>query len=218
MAYDINQKPDETLEKYYRRLAKTADQRLVRLEQLNAAADAEISRKLKKGEKRSEAQYYKTAELWAYRRAQIDIRKWNKYVEPNKFRFNTKPPKDQENLLAKINDIKTFLSMPTSTKSGITEVYQKRVDKFNKKYGTNFTWPQLAKYYEKGIDKKWLDKFGSKTALKVIGVLQANADKLKKRIAETDIKNIDVPDDDDVLREQTEKALKSSGLHIKELL
>lgn len=197
--YVLDQKPGETLERYYRRLAKTADQRLVRLE------------------KASDQEYYKTATQWAYARAVKDIKKWIKPgTTPDKFRFNTAPPKGQEDLLSKINDIKTFLASPTSTKKGITEVYKKRAETVNKKYGTDFTWQQLAKYYTSGQAELWDAKFGSKTALRTIAQLQKNKKKLIEDIEKADQKDIRV--DSAVLQKTVEKALADNNLNIKDLL
>lgn len=197
--YILDQKPGESLEKYYRRLAKTADQRLVRLERA------------------SDQDYFKTAKQWAYARAVKDIKKWIKPgAAPEKMRFNTAPPKDTEDLLAKINDIKTFLSSPTSTKKGITEVYKKRADTINKRYGTKFTWQQLAKYYSSGQAEIWDAKFGSKTALRTIAQLQKNKKKLIADINKADAKDIRV--DSSVLQKTVEKALADNQLNIEDLL
>lgn len=199
-SYDIEQKPGEDLMHYYRRLAKTADQRLVRLE------------------KAAEQEYYKPATQWAYAKAQKDIRKWQKKgEEPKVLRFNTKPP-EGENLLAKINDIKSFLSSPTSTKKGITDVYKKRADTVNKKYGTSFTWQQLAKYYESGQAAAWDAKFGSKTALRTIGQIQKSKKQLLKDIRSADAKDIRVKADNKVLQKTVNKALADNDLNIKDLL
>ena len=159
--YDIEQRPGETLERYYRRLAKTADQRLVRLESYE------------------HDKYYKPATQWAYARAQHDIRKWTGQGPGAKhLRFNTAPPDTQEKLISKINDIKSFLSSPTSTKKGITDVYKKRADTVNKKYGTSFTWQQLAKFYDSGQAELWDQYFGSKTAFKTIAEIQKKGKKV----------------------------------------
>lgn len=199
--YDIEQKPGESLERYYRRLAKTADQRLVRLESY------------------SNDQYYKTAKEWAYSRAVKDIKKWLKpgAPEPEKLRFNTAPPQKTEDLVAKINDIKTFISSPTSTKKGITEVYKKRADTFNRKYGTKFTWQQLAKYYTSGQAELWEEKFGSKTALRTIGQIQKKGKKIISEIAKADAKDIRVEADNKVLTRTVNKALKDNELNIEDL-
>ena len=197
-SYDVGQKPGETLEHYYRRLAKTADQRLVRLERYG------------------EEDFFHTAKQWAYARAVQDIKKWREPGEKvNMFRFNTKPPKDTEDLLAKINDIKTFLEAPTSTKKGITDVYKKRADTINKNYGTKFTWQSLAKFYTSGEAELWEAKFGSKTALKTIGIIQNKKDKIIRNIKNATRKDIRV--DDGVLELTVNKALADNSLNIKEL-
>lgn len=199
-SYDVGQKPGETLEKYYRRLAKTADQRLVRLE------------------KYSGDEYYKVASRWAYARAVQDIKKWqSKGDKFDQFRFNTKPPKDPEDLLAKINDIKTFLESPTSTKKGITDVYKKRAATVNKRYGTSFTWQQLAKYYTSGQAELWEAKFGSKTALRTIGQIQKHAKRLMKSILNADNKDIRVVDNE-LLQKTVDKALSDNDLKLEDLV
>lgn len=88
--YDYSKTPEQN----YRRLAKVADQRLVRLE--SYAHD--------KG--------YKEVKNFAYNRALSDINNWTKGGK----RFNTRPPKNQHQMIAKINNILTFLNSPTSTK------------------------------------------------------------------------------------------------------
>ena len=201
-SYNLEQKPDETLVQYYRRLAKTADQRMVRLE------------------KASEEKYFKVATEWAYAKATRDILKW---IPPGdnkstKLRFNTKPP-EGEDLIAKINDIKSFLSSPTSSKQGIINVYKKRADTVNKKYGTNFTWKQLAKYYDSGQADLWDAKFGSKTALMTIASLQKNKKKLVKAIKEADRKDIRINSkDSSMIKKTVEMALKDNKLNIEDLL
>lgn len=197
--YDVNQKPGETLEKYYRRLAKTADQRLVRLESYE------------------HDKYFKTATKWAYAKAQRDIQKWqNKGPGSEQLRFNTAPPKKKEDLIAKINDIKSFLESPTSTKQGIINVYKKRADTINRKYGTQFTWQSLAKYYESGQAEAWDAKFGSKTALKTIAQLQKQDKKVKDAIKKAEQKDIRV--DNSVLQKTVDMALADNNLKMKDLL
>lgn len=201
-SYNLEQKPDETLVQYYRRLAKTADQRMVRLK------------------KASEQPYFKVATEWAYAKATRDILKW---IPPGdnkstKLRFNTKPP-EGEDLIAKINDIKSFLSSPTSSKQGIINVYKKRADTVNKKYGTNFTWKQLAKYYDSGQAELWDAKFGSKTALLTIAAMQKNKKKIKEAIQKADKKDIRISSKDNSMIQKTvNMALKENNLKIEDLL
>lgn len=144
-------KQGESLEAAWKRLAKQADQRLVRLEAY--AHDENFNSVLR----------------YAYARAMRDIQSFG-----GKKRFNARKPTNPQELRARINDILTFLNSPTSTKQGIIAVYQKRANSINKKYGTNFTWQQLADYFQSGKADKMNSKYGSDTALFLIATEQAN--------------------------------------------
>ena len=167
--YDVDQRPGESMEQWYRRLARTADDRLRALKAYQ------------------HQQYYKPAIQWAYSVAQHDIKKWSgQHAE----RFNTKPPENPERLLAKISDIQKFLVSPTSTKRGITESYQKRADTINARYGTTLTWRQMANLYESNLWKVLDRLFGSKTAMKIIARLQKAGKREANRMLE-EVKNAD---------------------------
>lgn len=154
--YNVEMKPGETLEHYYRRLAKVADQRLVRLEELE------------------KVEGYEGAADWAYNKAAYNIAtKWGT-PHPNNPRFNTSPPANANQLKAKINDIKDFLQAPTSTKSGINEVYKKRAEEFNSNHGTNIKWQDWADYLDR-YGKNLYDKYGSKVMNRVIKTVQSMA-------------------------------------------
>lgn len=199
-SYNIDQKPGESLEKYYHRLAKAADQRLVRLESYE------------------HDKYFKPATQWAYSRAQHDIQKWTGKGPGSKhLRFNTAAPKGEEKLISKINDIKSFLSSPTSTKKGIMDVYKQRADTINKKYGTKFTWQSLAKFYDSGQAELWDSKFGSKTALRTIGVIQRKSEEMLRRIREAEEKD-QKEDNKDMIEAMVKKALADNELNIEDLL
>ena len=157
------QMPDDIqeLEKVYHRLAKSADQRLVRLE------------------KAAEEENYGHATEWAYARAMRDIKSWS---GDEAKRFNTAPPKTKAQLLAKIEDIKTFLESPTSTKKGIKETLQKRADTLNKKYGTNFSWDDVGTFFESKLHDKIDFNMSSSTKLKAIGRIMENGDDIQKEL------------------------------------
>jgi hypothetical protein len=153
---NINMRVDETLEQYYRRIAKQADQRLVRLEKLAAQGG-----------------YYKGVKEWAYARASYDItQKWG--GNPENPRFNTKPPVNTNELKAKINDIQDFLQMKTSTKAGIKEAYKKKADSFNENFGTNVSWEDWADYLDR-FGVSLYDKYGSAVMNRVIKTVQSMA-------------------------------------------
>lgn len=197
--YDVDQRPNESMEAWYRRLARTADDRLRALEAYQ------------------HDQYYKPAIQWAYSVAQNDIRKWS---GQHANRFNTKPPEDPEKMLAKISDIQKFLVSPTSTKRGITESYQKRADTINSKYGTNFSWKQLANLYESDLWKVLDKMFGSKTAMKVIGTLQTmgkrQVNKIRSAINNAELQNEKVSGKT-LIEKATIKALENNDIDIEDL-
>jgi hypothetical protein len=178
----------------YRRLAKRADQRLVRLEAY------------------SHDEGFKTAKQWAYARAQKDIAHWG-----GGKRFNTAPPKSKAQLKAKISDIKQFLESETSTKKGIINVYKRKADTINKRYGTHFTWENLATYYKSGLAEKMNNSFGSKTALKVIGTMQKNDKDVIKAIKEHSEKNLQLSDNK-IINTKINDFLGENGLDISKLL
>ena len=192
--YDTSQQQHETLTAWYKRLQQTADKRLERAEKL------------------SEQQYFKPAMKWAYAKAQQDIKRFN---GAGSVRFGRSIPKTEAGIRSKINAIRKYLDSPSSTKSGIKTIYQKRADTFNKKYGTKFTWESLAKYFESGEAQKWENKFGSKTALKTIAQIQKNEKDIMKKIEEEDKRDIRV--DDKMLNRTVNEALSDENLDIKSL-
>lgn len=132
------------LEYVYRSFAKRADQRLVRLEKM-PGADAK-------------AGAYATA-----------ARAVEHYTGPTeKPRFNRGIPKEDALLRMKIRDIKQFLSMPTSTTGGVRSIANKRTKTMNTKYGVNLTNKQWAQIWESGLGDKLMNKYGSKTAFKML--------------------------------------------------
>ena len=171
-----------SLEAEYRKLAKRADQRLVRLE---AAA-------AKPG--------YESVTQYAYKKAMRDIRAWS---GENASRFNTKPPKNTNQLKAKIADIKRFLASASSTigatkeTRGIKQIYQERANTINEKYDTNFKWQDLAKLFESGLWEKLKssDTYSSDADFQTIAHIKANFKEVKKAIREDNEVNIDTLDD-----------------------
>lgn len=158
----IQQKAGETDIEYYTRLAKMADQRLVRLEKLS-------------GEKG-----FENVLKYAYAAAIDDIARYG--GAGKKPRYNIKPPEDPNTFHEKIKDMQRFLSAPTSSKGGIIETYQARAESINKTYGTDFTWQDLADFFQSGDADRIFEAYASQTALRAIGVIQYTKDQLEGRI------------------------------------
>lgn len=158
-AFDYDIREGESPEAYYKRLAKAADQRLVRLEKLA-------------GEKG-----YKNVKSYSYARAMSDIQIYN----PKGTRFNAKISKDPRILKEQTMSVLQFLKAPTSTKMGIDTAFRSRVETMNKKWGTNFTWQEMATFFQKGQADKIFGLFSgnSEPGMKAIATI---------RKAETSIK------------------------------
>ena len=208
------------LVKEYRKLAKRADQRLVRIEQYQ-----------KLGGK------YLNIKEFAYKRAMVDIRKWS---GEGATRFNTKPPANTTSLKAKISDIKEFLQAPTSTikptkdnavydpegkviiGGGIELTFQNRADSLNAKYKNYydkpFTWENISDLFESTLWKKLDAKPGdSHTNVKAIGIIKKNEKKILDDFAKHKPTHIDVGEDDMVLQTQVNKILRYYKKDIRKL-
>lgn len=145
------------LDKIYRKVAKVADQRLVRLEQLSKQKD------------------FKQVKQWAYKNAIQDALEWGANV--NKPRFNIKPPSKKYSIQAKINDMLNFIEKPTSTRAGIVEVYESKARTLNEKYkeyGLNLNWSDVGTFFESQLYKKLSKKYSSGTVIKAIATIKQN--------------------------------------------
>jgi len=200
-AVKINDNP-EYVQAYveYRQKAKKADQRLVRLEAL------------------SHEQHFEGVLEFAYKGAIRDIKSWG-----GDRRFKTAPPVKLTELRAKIADIDKFIRPGnTSTKSGIVKIYKKRADTINKRYakeyGVEFTWEDIANYYEDKKSQRESIKLASKTEIRALAVLKRmSIDKEINEIQDTKEKIQRVTGKDKILSKEVEKLTKQ-GLDYNKLM
>lgn len=192
------------LVKKYRKLAKRADQRLVRLEGLS----------YEKG--------YEYVRDWAYAMAMRDIKIW---AGPDAKRFNTKPPETAAKLERKIADIENFLASKTSTKKGITEVYEQRAKSINERFNTDFNWRDFANAIESGVYEKLKQDYGYNTALTVVAKMQRDKKQLEAAVKEANTKNIKISqtdsmsklDYDMIIKQTISNELEKQGVSILDL-
>ena len=207
-AVKINSNPDY-VQAYveYRQKAKKADQRLVRLEAL------------------AHEQHFSGVLEFAYKGAIRDVHSWG-----GDRRFNTAPPTKLTQLQAKIADIDKFLDKPTSRKSGIVSAYKRRADTFNegrirngefiggfgKEFGVDFTWEEIAIYYEREKVRKQDVKLASKTEVRAIAMIK-KLDELETGLQDEDkfITNLQANEEElkklkrkKVLTEEEERKMK----------
>lgn len=187
--YDMtvrDQMPFESDIDYYKALARQANARLTRIE--NAASDPRYSNMSK----------------YAYRNAQYDIHKITGSDANTRFDYNIPETKAGEinktELHRRLNAVQKFLESPSSTKTGLKAVYEKRAQTINQKYGyytgadgkrhkrgdwKNLTWEDMAKYYESDIAQQEDKTFGSKTELRALGAIKRvsnDPDKIRKAL------------------------------------
>ncbi len=167
----IEPRPGESDIDYYYRLAKMADERMRKLEVLAGARPGKAG-----------TPGYENVLKYAYSDAIRDIESYG--GAGKKMRFNVKPPENPRTFKEKIMDMRRFLSAPTSSKAGIEQTYNARVKTINEKYGTNYTWNDLADFFASGDADKLFKEYGSKTVMKAIGVIQYTAEQIKEKLDE----------------------------------
>lgn len=189
------------LNKIYRRVAKVADQRLVRLEQLSRQKD------------------FKQVKQWAYKNAIQDALEWGANV--NKPRFNIKPPSKRYAVKAKINDMLNFIEKPTSTRAGIVEVYESKAKTLNEKYkeyGLNLNWSDVGTFFESTLYKKLSKKYSSGTVIKAIATMKQNEAQLIKDFDDHKASHIKTEDNDMIINDAIKRMTSYYKNDVKKLL
>lgn len=195
-AEKINKNPDY-IDAFvdYKIKAKKADQRLVRLDAL------------------SHDEHFHGIKEFSYKRAIRDIKSWG-----GDERFNTAPPVTVTELRAKISDIESFLSKPTSKKSSIVLIYKKRANTINDKYasefGVKFTWQDIANYYESEIATRNDSNYASKTMARALAVLKGITRKDLEKIEDVN-ERIQRVSDDKVVNKVVKELLDSGYTYEK---
>lgn len=176
------------LTEQYKKLAKQANMRLLRLEKRAGSNPALLD--------------------WAYAHAQEDIRKWR---GSGKQRYPSTVKQDApiSQLQARIADVEKFLEMETSTISGVKRVNEKRVDTINNKYGTDFTSSDFQQFARSGMLDKMKAQYGSKTMWKAIGQIRKNMDTLVKQMKQHKAREIIVDEGDPILQATVDEILSS---------
>ncbi len=201
MARKRNTTLNDAMLKEYITLAKRADQRMVRLERLS-----------------KKDFIYEGAKAYAYKRAQSDLSRWagRNRVDINKpLRFNVKVSSQKE-LEMKLKDVKRFLESPTSTPKGIKAKYNKTVKTIKERYDVDMTPEQLANYFESGIAKKFDEKYGSKTALKSLGIIQKSKAQTTQELKKS-METIETGGDD-VIKQKATKMFRYYTKDVKKVL
>lgn len=184
---------DAGLIKEYKRLAVNANARLKRIEN-----------------DYSKRPGYENISKWAYKSARKDIEAFGMplYDEQTRFSLATKGLSDKQ-LMARINAVNRFMESPTSTIRGINSIFNNQVKVINEKYGTDFTWDELASYFEQqGSEKLEASYAYNPTIFQVAGTIKDAV--TPEEIEEAIEKNKKIPDKEVAL--EIVKMLKQNGI------
>lgn len=101
-------------------------------------------------------------------------------------------------VVGRLNAMRRFLRSETSTIRGVQATYKKSAKAFNKKYGTDFSPSDLAKFFNKdtGLYEKIKNStdYGSETIMLAIAEIMANREEKLKEIEELSERHQQVPD------------------------
>lgn len=163
----LQRKAGQSEVEWYRQMVGAANKRLERLE------------------KYAKEDNYKAALNYAYEGAVFDVRDMNPNAKNVRFTLKLKKTQtgdvDLRDLHSKINAVQSFLEAKTSTKTGITSMYEKRAKTVNEKLGTDYTWNDLGQYFEKKkYTKSGKRTMGSDTMLKAAYIIKESGDDPKK--------------------------------------
>ncbi len=159
-----------------RKLAKRADQRMVRLEQAEGQRG------------------YEHITSFSYSKAEAEIERFSGTLkEGQKPRWNRATPKTKQEVQAKIAAIQRFLGSETSTKTGVRQGYQHRAETLKAKYGVNVPWQDLGNFFESPAYQKLVGIIpGSKTVAKTLGTLQRNKKAIEDAIEKGKVQNLNI--------------------------
>ena len=152
---------------------------------------------------------------YAYRRAVHDLQGATRFpsakkLEDMNYNYVTK----------KLQDLRQFLKAESSTKRGIQAIYKRNAAAFNKKYGTNYSTSELAKFFDKNIGlyekiKKDHPEYGSETVMKSIAQIEKNHFEILKRLDEENKYHINV--DEVKVQEVTNQIIAEYGDEVRNL-
>ena len=182
----------------YRKLAKRANQRLVRLERYKAEGMKEAT---------SYAYSYAQSSIQGFRGEQFT--RWSESGKGYTY----------SDLNMMLSDIQSFLNKPTSTKTGFMSINDRRTQKLNETLGTEFSSTEFQKFMETGgLFDKLIAQFGYREAFKAGSVIMQDITDRQKNLSKRQImeslkqvtlSDVDVVDKD--MKAKIRKLMRARG-------
>lgn len=212
----------QKLQKEARKLAKRANQRMVRLERLSESADVYSEVKdfsYSVAQRNIRALYAKTGDRLRFTenpKLETEISDGTRYLEGDAlYRANVQA------LQQKIKAMESFLESKTSTKTGVDIVLDKRTNTINTaekfggldKLGLSYTKDELKRFFDNKKQEKLQKAVGSHSMFIVSALIRKNKIGSSKRELERFLKNnINLKD------EALKKAADQEGKTVKQML
>lgn len=138
--------------------------------------------RLREIEKRAKTDGLEPLTQFAYKRAVHDLKGATRFASKEKIEnlnYNA--------IVKRMNDLRRFLKSESSTVRGAKSIYSRNAAAFNRKYKTNFSRSELAKFFDKntGLYEKIKTEhsdWGSDTIMKAIATIRNNKDKVLEKI------------------------------------
>ena len=123
-------------------------------------------------------------------------------------------------VVGKLNAMRRFLKSETSTIRGVQATYKRSANAFNKKYGTDFSPSDLAKFFNKdtGLYEKIKNStdYGSETIMLAIAEIKANRE---EKLSELNaLKDAHIEVDDKLVQHAINDILNQYGDEVGELV
>ena len=210
----------KALQKEARKLAKRANQRMVRIERLSESADVYSEVKdfsYAVAQRNIRALYAKTGDRLRFTESpklETEISDGTRYLEGDAlYRANVL------SLQQKIKAMETFLASKTSTKTGVDIVLDKRTNTINtaekfgglEKLGLSYSKDELKRFFENKKQEKLQKAVGSHSMFIVSALIRKNKIGSSKRELEKFLKN-------NINMKDIKKAADQEGMTVKQML
>ena len=173
--------------------------------------------RLREIERRSTTDGLTALTQYAYKRAVHDLQGATRF--PSKQRIENL---NYNAIVKRMNDMRRFLRSKSSTVRGAKGVYTQNAKLFNKKYGTNFTESQLAKFFDKDTGlyekiKQTHPDWGSDTIMRVIASIMNSKEDVIKKMEEENDKHLDV-DEPVIVQELKKQIISEFSSDLREMI
>ena len=132
--------------------------------------------------------------------------------------FTRSNPNNMRVLRSRMREVEKFLGFETSKVSGIKNVYKKICATIQKEYGLSLTPEQLEDVFESAVWDKLDSQFGSKTAVRVMASIQRTNGDITRTLKSIAAKRLGLtPRERDIVRDTVNEFVTPDDSELKEI-